>query len=91
MHPYYDSEQKKINNRTSYIVLFISFISIACIIFIVALSDKLCDDEYVDYKVVILNDNDVILYNINDMTDTICLRLENAYCLADEWMIQVQH
>ena len=89
MHPYYDSKQMKNKNRASYIIVFISFIISLSIIFIVIITDKLCDDEYVDYKVVVINDHDVILFNINDMTDSICLRLENAYCLADEYMIQV--
>lgn len=89
MHSYYDNKEKR--NHFSYVVLFISCIIFICSVIFTAIYNKLQDKDYVDYEVVIWNDHDVILYNTNDVTDSICLRLENSYNLADEWMIQVKY
>ena len=47
------------------------------------------EDGFEQYKVVIWEDHDVILYNLSDPTDSIHLRLENPYVLADEHLIEV--
>ena len=47
------------------------------------------EDGFVEYEVVIWNNHDVILYNSNDVSDSIHLRLENSYNLVGEQMIEI--
>ena len=47
------------------------------------------ENGFVEYEVVIWNDHDVILYNSNDVSDSIHMRLENSYNLVPEQIIQI--
>jgi len=73
------------------IILIIFFLLFMFSVFFsrIHLSELLYENGFVEYKVVVKSDHDVVLYNINDVTDSIHLRLENAYNLSDEWMIEV--
>ena len=54
--------------------------------------DKNCtwEDNWQDYELLILDDNEVMLYK-SDLSDSIHLKLINAYVLEAEEVIQVNH
>ena len=84
--------------KSSTYLRFMPYVYLITIAFLIALFnyDRKKDqpvtdtDGYITYEVVILGDHDVVLYNTHDITDSLYFRLENAYNLIGEWMIQVK-
>jgi len=81
-------------NSLKVIISFFCFAISSLIIIILIVkwenNNMITVDNWVDYEVRIFNSHDVMLYK-SDLTDSIELRLEDAYNLVGEQMIQVNH